>query len=146
MWEDKIVGLGNEMLIHDCTIKHIDIDSQTVVFYFPDGFFIAAEERSCGTARIELSLDSVENDIRCFYTEFIRKRPFEKSYYKTSEVSLEYLNDLLQCGMGFTVLKYGIWESEYLMYMIIEGENAPKRAYVTLCIEMDEMKSMTFFY
>ena len=146
MYEDKIVGMGNELLLHDCTIKRIEISSQTIIFYFPDGFFIAAEERSIGIARVEIVLDSIEYDMRCFYSEYIKKKPFEKSYYKTQEVSAEYLISLLQQNMEFTVLKYGLWESECLVHMIIEGKNAPRRAYISLCIEMDDVKEMSFFY
>ena len=47
---------------------------------------------------------------------------------------------------GFTVLKYGIWESEYLIHMIVEGKGVKARTYVSLCIEMEDVKTMTFVY
>lgn len=146
MYDDKIVGMGNELLLHDCTVKQIEVVSQTVIFHFPDGFFVAAEERSVGEAIIQLSLESVEYDMRCFYSEYVSQKSFEESYYKTQEVSVENLMTLLQSGMEFTVLKYGIWESECLVQMVVEGKSAPNRAYITLCIEMDEVKTIKFLY
>lgn len=146
MYGNKIIGMTDELLLHDCTVKQIDVVGQTVIFRFPEGFFVAAEERSRGEAKIEFALDSVEYDMRCFYTQYVKEAPFEKSYYTTREVSIDYLRELLHCGVGFTVLKYGIWESEYLIHMIVEGKGVEARTYVSLCIEMEDMKTMTFVY